>query len=1277
MPNKDSFTFSDKLRKSKSVPLSKRLPSIVGGQNKQKRTLVQRAQRDLPFILVAACALLLLPFLSKTGSDDIAGSGDFQWNPAQEEQPFFDNGDRDIMPAGGMQDPLDLILRPRSSVDTVSPEEPSKDSYGSDRSSRSSYDSRRSYDDSYSKQTSSPSATSKFAKSTRPQVRKSLERKGTDINRALRLSQIASAKGGTSTSHALPTGQAPARTPSGSTITPGVRPVALQGMEAKGTVGRSMTGENLYAEAARSISAMNAGGPAKSNLLAAQMKDVDGKMADFATSPGGSFGSAGSARPGAGGSMPPWSNAYNIGKPWWWDMMQARAQKWWDLFQYKPREMFWNNIYNYGSQIMNCLATGNSKGDVSTMFGKKAGADDMICSGADMMSLKDYLDEFGGSRTSTNKDGGSETSTNSDTALQQWYKDCEAAKGSPKKKEGKRKSAWKVRRECLGIDFGRFKDWTKKEYHQNCENVTVDGIQGYSVKVTNEKGKTRELLTDKTVIALIAKHNKTGKEYVVYAENSNVLTQAGKDVAATFNGKYSDCTITEVISFVSKSGKNSIIRDIERYKSDQEKKVTNLPPGTRAVATNENLSYNDSDSPEHLVLVEQSGKINAAQKICQGGKASNALTLDDLKDELDPKKNSYNSCPIPSPREIVKTMYLQDKPCYSYPYVYTAIDKSAEAEAVIENPAGKYVYAVLVEELNEMAKTTVRGIREYGLVSKKEAEEYGRQHKGYSYDKKGFHFYYEPNLAVEGSAAEYGKKGPIDSNGSGSVRGKGKVLWIVTSDKRLSKAVGTVLDLAIDQVSPADFTSDYVNSGICSYRWCNEVAGCKAEDENIYCKYNKGKNYLDNNQADTGEIDEYFEAIRVDDAYLRVSTIPVTGNEKLKELYRDIAIPDCTPMGLHKEGKVEWIYKIKSYDPAAPVYTDEKNNAYSKWKEYSGFKNLLQKSHHKEGILPNLDKNSGKKYCKYNNAAYECSIVDNMYVRTSETPADGVSIEDLNDCTPVAWYDENYMVFELEQNVDQLPISSKQTGDMTQVTTADQKQVKVTKINRHRNAQVFKDLKEQALVSDNPSMFKLFPKIVLERSWDMLSQGDTSVQNICEQASKKVIFKKGMNNQLELTGDKNSLVKDLDSCLQSAIETAQASNKDCELYLNGYASSACTEQSQDICLAKNLALSIDRTRFYVDDILSKSSYIKDVSIQDDIDDRGLQRFATAPKYIMKTRANGRKCTIILNAAGQEDASDEESLERFVILSTQKGNRRADFDKATALIYNGSSTENIS
>ena len=247
MPNKDSFTFSDKLRKSKSVPLSKRLPSIVGGQNKQKRTLVQRAQRDLPFILVAACALLLLPFLSRTGNDDIAGPANFDWDRENNEMPFVEGGGNNIEPAGGMQDPLDLILTPRSSLDnSLSPQQPSQDAFSSSSSRpRTDYSTRRSYDDEYSKRSNNQTATSKFSKVAKPAVRRSVE-KGEKLNRNLRISQMPSAKGSTSASHALPTGQAPKKEPSGSTINPGVRPVALQAMEApRGVVGRSMTGENL------------------------------------------------------------------------------------------------------------------------------------------------------------------------------------------------------------------------------------------------------------------------------------------------------------------------------------------------------------------------------------------------------------------------------------------------------------------------------------------------------------------------------------------------------------------------------------------------------------------------------------------------------------------------------------------------------------------------------------------------------------------------------------------------------------------------------------------------------------------------------------------------------------------------------------------------------------------------------------------------------------------------------------------------------------------------
>ena len=369
MPDKDSFTFSDKLRKSKSVPLSKRLPSIVGGQNKQKRTLVQRAQRDLPFILVAALALLLLPFLSRTGSDDIASTGDLAWNTMADERSFMEGSGNEIMPAGSMSDPLDLILRPRSAVETSgvtagAGTDATKNAYGSESedrygegtgssysrrsrdysssdssssSSRPDYSTRKSYDEQYTTRTTKTPATTKYGDKTRPSIRKSFERKGTDINRALRISQMPTNKGATGIGHSLPIGQGPTRTPSTS-FREGVRPVALQRMEAQGGVGRRVTGENLYAEASRSIGAMITGGPAKTNLLAAQLRDVDGKLTPQGPGFGGPGAGGASVRPGAGGG-PNNQNGYHVDKPWWWDMMQRRSQKMWELLYYKPREI--------------------------------------------------------------------------------------------------------------------------------------------------------------------------------------------------------------------------------------------------------------------------------------------------------------------------------------------------------------------------------------------------------------------------------------------------------------------------------------------------------------------------------------------------------------------------------------------------------------------------------------------------------------------------------------------------------------------------------------------------------------------------------------------------------------------------------------------------------------------------------------------------------------------------------------------------------------------------
>ena len=1193
MPNKDSFTFSDKLRKSKSVPLSKRLPSIVGGQNKQKRTLVQRAQRDLPFILVAACALLLLPFLSKNGSDDITGPANFDWDRESNEMPYADGGGNNIEPAGGMQDPLDLILTPRSAVDdAISPEQP-RDAYGT--RPHTDYNTRKGYDDEYSNRASTPSATSKFGKTVRPAVRKAVERTPTKT-RELRISQMPSTRGTSSASHALPTGQAPKSEPSGSTINPGVRPVALQPIGARGSVGRSMTGENLYAEAARSIGAMNAGGPAKANLIAAQMKDQDGRMSEMALSPAGSFGGAGSQRPGGAGSAPGNTNGYNIGKPWWWDMMQARSQKWWELFEYKWREMMWTNIYdivfNGGKQIANCLIFGNKDIDVSNMFGASASLNNFICvdeNGKQIKAVgksKNFVGTYSNQTQSGTKDGSNEKRTDTASSFGEWKSMCiNDYHGKPKLADSRDKGMLQVRAECLGLDvlFDKIKGWNRKEYNQGCDGITVDGIQHYTVDVFKKgifdsEAKRSDRLNNKVIIALVAKYTGNGKfdsrDYVVYAENAQALSQEGKDFAAQFKDQYENCTLTEVISFVSKDAKFSLDDQVGDGKETENKRFN---------VNNKNTYWNN----------QVTGGVIKAREYCKGNTDSKgkALTLDDLKDELDPKKNSFNFCKIPSPKQVVKTMYIDDKQCVNYPSIYVEIDKYAKLEAEIENPAGKYVYAVLVEQLTSMAKSTVRDIRKFGLVSKIEAN---KDHKGYTYTEgKGFHFYYDVNIGVEGSALSYNTKARINKESSTTVRGNGKVLWIVTSDKELTKKAGDEIDISVNQVSPIDFTTDYANSGMCSYKWCKEVSGCEAEDKTLYCKYDKHKDYITGETSSPSE-KEYFEATRVPDTnyFLRTTTTPIRDDDKKLEKimsYGDL-IPDCTPMGLYAPDKQGLrMYRISSYDPT-PKYTGLESTDYEMFGLFSKYP-TLKEYRGSTGILPILSDIDTNLYCVYNNEAYKCEKTAELFIRTENTPSSVDNIDDYPECAPVAWYQDEqngFTVYKLTSKdafVPTLPLTVKPAANISGIIDDNNKLFETEKVNydKYNENNIFYKLKKQGKA--NPTMFELFPQI---QDMQQLTQAIQEVVDKCADIQYEPDYG---NNYIPPTDAEglNAFVNQIKECLDS-MSKAPTSKK---LYFYGYASkkgdTCSTNPNKGDC---NKALSEDRNLYLIQTILNNIDDIK-------------------------------------------------------------------------------------
>ena len=807
MPNKDSFTFSDKLRKTKSVPLSKRLPSIVGGQNKQKRTLVQRAQRDLPFILVAALALLLLPFLSRTGSDDIASTGDLAWNTMADDRSFMEGSGNEIMPAGSMSDPLDLILRPRSAVETSgvtagSGADATKNAYGSgsdsrygdgsgssysrrsrdysssgssSSSSRPDYSTRKSYDEQYTTKTTKAPATTKYGAKTRPSIRKSFERKGTEI-KALRTSQMPSNKGATGIGHSLPIGQGPTRTPNTS-FREGVRPVALQRMESQGGVGRRATGENLYAEASRSIGAMNTGGPAKSNLLAAQLRDVDGRLTPEGPGFGGSGATGSGTMPGSSGG-PNNQNGYSVQKPWWWDMMQTRSQKMWELLYYKPREIWYTNMYNYASQLMNCLFTGNKDGDVSTMFGKGASDSDWMC----VRDGKEIMVRYNKQKTKKTKD--KDGNSTEETIDSDWFLTCDKRGGETIEKKKDAKSFLDVRAECVGLDV--VIDWLKDiikhtNYDSDCSGINNDPAEfTLNISRANAKGKhntkREEKLQNRTVIALLAKTTENtnyssissvssnagatpsetlgtsqnitqGTEFVVYIQNGNKLSSAGQDLVTAFrNGDYKNCKLTKLVAFTSKKGSETVSEYVGEYNADQG--VQSITPiadyevsynasyderkGRRVYGTEKGEFYVQNRDGSQYVndyygrpfsaneLGKEVGQIDAALAACKGdGSISKVkpFTLSDLQSKAElgkSKETRYAECKIWENRPTDYGKKLNGEQCENCCEKPIDIKQTSTFEATINNTKDKRVYAVMVDQIDQETKAIVSYIVDFG-----------------------------------------------------------------------------------------------------------------------------------------------------------------------------------------------------------------------------------------------------------------------------------------------------------------------------------------------------------------------------------------------------------------------------------------------------------------------------------------------------------------------------------------------------------------------------------
>ena len=528
---KDSFTFSDKLKKSKSLPLSKRIPSRSGGEVKAKRTLFERAQRDLPFIIVAALALLLLPFLSREAVEIetpsvVWGDGDSYID--EFNQPKSAEGE---IALSSFRNPLDLIIRhgdkdssARDSVDTYG--SGSEDSSASEYSGSSSYSS-----DEYS---SSAPATANYGKTVRRSVRNSINRVPTSIG-SLRTGSMASPGAGSGVGHSMAFGSR-AKDAAAKVQGPGVRPVALQPLTASGK-GRDLTGgDALYAEAARSIGAMNKPG-AKRALLDAQLADVDGK-------PLGDTKAAAAAapnKPGAGGT--PSNNwSHRNQKPWWWDMMSDRAQKRWMLWHYNWEKMASDSLIKLTSGLASCLITGSNNFEVGKFLGSPGGGSDYECfdsSGKIIEAVGARSNYVEGIATTTKtKDGGSETHVSPEIAIE-YQRYCASFGGRVQMTQSSRKSALDVRLRCLGMKLSELKNKTQVKYKNICDGVTGDPMSINITATRNGKDKPNKLKN----MGFFVVSNETCPDYTGH-----------KDVADNYNVKAFQVTYIKAADY----GKNII-----------------------------------------------------------------------------------------------------------------------------------------------------------------------------------------------------------------------------------------------------------------------------------------------------------------------------------------------------------------------------------------------------------------------------------------------------------------------------------------------------------------------------------------------------------------------------------------------------------------------------------------------------------------------------------------------------------------------------------------------
>lgn len=363
---KDSFTFSDKIKNSKtaaSPSFANRISSKIGSNGRPKKTLFERTKRDAPFFIAALVALLLLPFLYKY-------SGQVNEEPviapSSEETAFdperygFDTAVTD--PDGQIaqlsaRDPLSLIKGFGSGEEDSSSAEDSMEDY--DRSGLGDTSSGSSYS---STGPSTETTTNIYRRKAAPATRAAFRRSATKIKEMGR-APMASAGGGLNVTPwgGSLKGAAKKVRASGPRTAP--KPVSLQPLQAAGKPSRGYFGMGNAELARRSKEALSKGN-AMQALRDAQFAPIN---------PGRIGGLSGSSdRHGGGASDLKHGFNFNSIKPWWWDLMKTRSQMEWEKkFNRKWNWIEWGDklAQNILGGVINCLLTGEDDGAMGEMFG--------------------------------------------------------------------------------------------------------------------------------------------------------------------------------------------------------------------------------------------------------------------------------------------------------------------------------------------------------------------------------------------------------------------------------------------------------------------------------------------------------------------------------------------------------------------------------------------------------------------------------------------------------------------------------------------------------------------------------------------------------------------------------------------------------------------------------------------------------------------------------------------------------------------------------------------